>query len=81
MTSVCVECRNTKYADEMVERTSLCCPCPVHESCWLERVQECVQARVAFVRCARCWAIVWVQKHKLDQEDTSDEQQPKRQRM
>ncbi len=82
MASVCVECRNTKRTDERAEHTSRCCPCPVHASCWLERVQECIQARVAWIRCARCWAVVWVQKHKLEEEDDA-QQQPsaKKQRM
>ena len=81
MTSVCVECRNSKHFGESATHTRGC-PCPVHASCWLDRVQKCIEARVAWIRCAKCWSIVWVPKHKMEQDDGADERQPmKRQRM
>jgi hypothetical protein len=69
MTSVCVECRDSKHSGDVVWNTRGCA-CPVHASCWLERVQACIQERVSWIRCARCWSIVFVPKHKME-EDTA----------
>jgi hypothetical protein len=69
MTATCAECRTSIDEDDMMMEdgfsSSSGCVCPVHAKCLDNRVQLCMRAGVVQVRCARCWAVIWVQRKRM----------------